>query len=249
MSDFEASEWAQDESCREYLDTADHYVVERRTLMRIVASFYRRFVGVGNRSTLLDLGCGAGVIAEYIFDETETSVVGIDYSPNAIEAANSRTSEKRTRLTFETGNFNTLQPSAGKYDAILSMDTLYWVSDLSVLLDVLAKSLTPGGRMALFMNHWVSDGGQAAELQSDKSPLGQAAESLGLAARVYDFTANLGAFWERNYAAALALKDQFDSEGNGFIAESLIRESEVDFLPEIYEGRFARYLFVIDASN
>jgi len=204
---------------------------------------------LGSGRTLLDLGCGAGVIAEYISDLTETSVVGIDYSSSAIEAANTRTTDKRSRLTFKTDNFNTMQPSVGVYDAILSMDTLYWVSDLTIVLGVLAKSLVSGGRMGLFMNHWVSAGDQAAELQSDKSALGRAVESLGLTARVYDFSTNLGAFWERNYAAALALKEQFEGEGNGFIAESLIRESEEDFLPEIHHGRFARYLFLIDAPN
>lgn len=204
---------------------------------------------LGPGRTLLDLGCGAGVIAEYISDLTESSVVGIDYAASAIAVANSRTSEKRSRLTFKTGNFNTMQPSANKYDAILSMDTLYWASDLTSLLDVLAKSLAPGGRMALFMNHHIGNGGQAAEFQSDKSPLGQAVGTLGLSARVYDFTANLGAFWERNYAAVLALREQFEGEGNGFIAQSLIRESEEDFLPHIYEGRFTRHLFVIDAPD
>ena len=204
---------------------------------------------LGPGKTLLDLGCGAGVIAEYISDVTESSVVGIDYSSSAIEAANTRTSEKRRLLTFKTDNFNTMQPSVGVYDAILSMDTLYWASDLTSVVGVLAKSLVSGGRMGLFMNHHVSSGGQATELQSDKSALGRAVESLGLTARVYDFTANLGAFWERNYAAALALRQQFEGEGNGFIAESLIRESEEDFLPDIHEGRFARYLFVIDAPT
>jgi len=204
---------------------------------------------LGAGKTLLDLGCGAGVIAEYISDLTESSVVGIDYSSNAIAVANSRTSEKRSRLTFKTDNFNTMQPSIGEYDAILSMDTLYWASDLTSVLGVLAKSLAPGGRMALLMNHYISSGGQAAEFQSDKSPLGQSVESLGLTARVYDISANLGAFWERMYASALALREQFDGEGNGFIAESLIRESEEDFLPHIYEGHFTRYLFVIDAPN
>jgi len=202
---------------------------------------------IGSGRTLLDLGCGAGVIAEHISDATGSSVVGIDYSSSAIAAANERTSEKRGRLTFKTDNFNTMQPSVGEYDAILSIDTLYWASDLTSVLDVLAKSLVSGGRMGLFMNHHVSDGDQATELQSNKSALGRAVESLGLTASVYDFTANVGAFWERNYAAALALREQFDDEGNGFIAESLIRESEEDYLPDIHEGRIARYLFVIDA--
>lgn len=204
---------------------------------------------LGPGRTLLDLGCGAGVIAEHISDVTECSVVGVDYSPSAIAAANARTTDKRSRLTFQTENFNTMQPSVEAYDAILSMDTLYWVSDLTGVIDVLAKSLCSGGRMALFMNHDVSSGDQAIELQSDKSVLGQAIKSLGLTARVFDFTANLGAFWERNYAAALALRQQFEAEENGFIAESLIRESEEDFLPQIQQGRFARYLFMIDAPT
>ena len=202
---------------------------------------------LGPGKTLLDLGCGAGVIAEHKSDVTECSVVGIDYSSSAIAAANARTTDKRGRLSFKTENFNTMQPSVGAYDAILSMDTLYWAADLTSVIDVLANSLASGGRMALFMNHDVSVGDQAIELQSDKSALGRAIESLDLTARVFDFTANLGAFWERNYAAALALKEQFKAEGNGFIAESLIRESEEDFLPQIHQGSFARYLYVIGA--
>ena len=202
---------------------------------------------LGPGKTLLDLGCGAGVIAEHISDVTECSVVGIDYSSSAIAAANARTTDKRGRLSFKTENFNAMQPSVGAYDAILSMDTLYWAADLTSVIYVLANSLASGGRMALFMNHDVSVGDQAIELQSDKSALGRAIESLDLTARVFDFTANLGAFWERNYAAALALKEQFKAEGNGFIAESLIRESEEDFLPQIHQGSFARYLYVIGA--
>jgi len=206
-------------------------------------------LSLGPGKTLLDLGCGAGVIAEHISDVTECAVVGIDYSSSAIAAAKARTLDKKTRLTFKTDNFNMMQPSAGAYDAILSMDTLYWASDVKTVIDVLARSLAPDGRMALFMNHDVTAGSQAFELQSDNSWLGQTIASLGLAAQVYDFTANLGAFWERNYAAALALRDEFEAEGNGFIADSLIRESEEDFLPQIHQGQYARYLYVIDAPT
>lgn len=77
--------------------------------------------------------------------------------------------------------------------------------------------------------------------------MAKAVTALGINAKIIDFSANIGAFWERKYAAALDLKDQFDAEGNGFIAASLIRESEVDYLPDIREGRIARYHFLIDA--
>jgi SAM-dependent methyltransferase len=197
----------------------------------------------------LDLGCGAGMIAEYVSDETGAKVTGLDYSESAVAAAEARTASKRDRLSFRAANFNTMAAEPGTYDAILSLDTLYWASDLEVVLGVLADSLSHGGRMALFMNHHIDPGEPAERLEAAQSDLGRAVAAHGLNARALDFSANIGAFWERNYAAAVALRDQFEAEGNGFIAESLIRESEEDYLPDIHEGRIARYLFLIDVPG
>ena len=204
---------------------------------------------LGPDKSMLDLGCGAGVIAEYVSDKTGAAVTGLDYSSTAIAAADARTSSKRSRLSFRSENFNSMTPKEGAYDAILSLDTLYWATDLKGVINVLAKSLKPQGRMALFMNHHVGANEPAEQLKHENSGLGKAVASLGLNAQVYDFSANIGAFWERIYAAATALKTTFEAEGNGFIAESLIRESEEDYLPDVHAGRIARYLFVIDAPQ
>ena len=202
---------------------------------------------IGPGKHVLDLGCGAGVIAEYVSDQTGAKVTGLDYSDSAIAAAQARTEAKRDRLRFEVQNFNNLEPRPGAFDAILSLDTLYWASDLKAVLGALAGSLSPDGRMALFMNHHIDQNEPAEQLAADKSDLGKAVAALGLNAQVVDFSANIGAFWERNYSAALTLKAQFEAEGNGFVAESLIRESEEDYLPDVHEGRIARYLFLIDS--
>lgn len=204
---------------------------------------------LGRGSHALDLGCGAGAIAEYVSDQTGARVTGLDYTSNAITAAEARTEGKSDRLSFRMANFNTMAPEPRAYDAILSMDTLYWADDLKRVLGMLAGSLAPGGRMALFMNHHVDAGEPAEQLGADRSSLGRAIRALGLKAKVVDFSANIGAFWERNHAAAVALKGQFEAEGNGFIAESLIREAEAEYLPDIHEGRIARYLFLIDAPG
>ena len=197
----------------------------------------------------LDLGCGAGAIAEYLSDQTGAQVTGIDNSADAIAAAEARTAEKRDRVHFSVSDFNRMEAEPGAYDAILSSDTLYWASDLEKTLDILARSLAPGGRMALFMNHHIAPGEPAERLEAAQSELGQAIAALGLSARVLDFSANIGAFWERVYAAATALRPQFEAEGNGFIAASLIRESEEEYLPDTHEGRIARYLFLVDAPG
>jgi len=202
---------------------------------------------LGAGKHVLDLGCGAGGIAEYVSDKTGAHVTGLDYSANAIAAAEARTEGKRDRLSFHVANFNNDAPAPATYDAILSLDTLYWASDLKSVLGKLTRSLKPGGRMAVFMNHHIDAGQTAEALAAPQSDLGRAAADLGLKPAVFDFTANIGAFWERNYAAALALEDDFAAEGNGFIAENLIRESEEEYLPDVHGGRIARYLFFFDS--
>lgn len=204
-------------------------------------------LGAGRQ--MLDLGCGAGVIAEYVSDTTGATVVGLDYAASAIAAAEARTAGKRDRLKFRAENYNSMTPESGKYDAILSLDALYWASDLEEVLGLLAGNLARGGRMAHFINHQINPGELGGQLAAETSEVGQAVTALGLNARVVDLSANLGAFWERIYAAALALRDQFEAEGNRFIADNLIRESEEDHLPDIYAGRISRHLFLIDAPE
>ena len=53
---------------------------------------------------LLDLGCGAGVIAEYISDSRGVRVTGLDYSSSAVAAAEARTADKRDRLPTAVPN-------------------------------------------------------------------------------------------------------------------------------------------------
>jgi phosphoethanolamine N-methyltransferase len=51
-------------------------------------------LGLTKGERVLDLGCGAGVIAEYISDKTGALVTGIDYAASAISEAVERTASK-----------------------------------------------------------------------------------------------------------------------------------------------------------
>ena len=55
---------------------------------------------------IVDLGCGNGMIAEYISDVTDAHVTGLDYIPTAIAQAQARTAAKADRLTFPVGDIN-----------------------------------------------------------------------------------------------------------------------------------------------
>ena len=47
--------------------------------------------GMGPSSRVLDLGCGNGMIAEYLSDQSGAHVTGIDFIPKAIQDARART--------------------------------------------------------------------------------------------------------------------------------------------------------------
>jgi tRNA (cmo5U34)-methyltransferase len=88
---FEQSSWSEPESAREYRDSADHIIQERRTLLDILASFYRHFVKRAGPTRILDLGCGDGIVAETLCAVDEgASVVVTDGSIEMLDAARSR---------------------------------------------------------------------------------------------------------------------------------------------------------------
>lgn len=194
---------------------------------------------------VLDLGCGAGMISEFVSDETGANVVGLDYSQSAIEAANERTSAKRGRVEFVTGNFNDLEFPDASFDAILSLDTLYWAADLKQVTARLISALRPNGRMGVFMNHHIGQSDPPDRLAVRHSEFAMALDSLEQPYESFDYTKEIGEFWTRNCAVAEELLPNYNREGNGFIADGLIRESRDDYLPDIEAGRIARYLFLV----
>ena len=169
-------------------------------------------------------------------------VTGLDDAAAAV----ARTPTKRDRLRFARGNFNALDYPEGSFDVIVSLDTLYWASDLQATLSALVGMLKPGGRLAVFMNHHIAEGEPAAKLAAVHNPFAKAADAIGLPFQAFDHSEAICAFWQRNYAAATDLQPTFEAEGNGFIAESLIRESVEEYLPDVEAGRIARSLYLIE---
>ena len=72
--------------------------------------------------SILDLGCGAGVIAEYIEEKFGADVTGLDYAATAIEEAKRRTENQNRRLSFLCGDINALELPEQSFDAMISVD-------------------------------------------------------------------------------------------------------------------------------
>jgi ubiquinone/menaquinone biosynthesis C-methylase UbiE len=198
--------------------------------------------------SLLDLGCGIGKVAEYVSDTTGVKVMGLDYAPAAIQAANDRTKEKRDRIRFVNGNINNLKSFRdNEFDAIMSIDAIMFASDLSECVCELKRILKPGGTLAIIYHTHNRDNKISEDRLAQELPLGKALLNSGLSFQAFDFTANEKAIWKNTLQVANELKEDFVKEGNLSIFKQRVNEAtKVHKLHE--QGLVARYLYVVRNS-
>lgn len=192
---------------------------------------------------LLDLGCGAGGISEYISDRTGALVTGVDYSATAIETARARTEVKHERLQFHEADLNQLDLPDAAFDAAISIDSIYWAADFAHTLSSIQRALRPGGQLAILIVQTLADGSGPEVPDADHTPVAAALRAIELDYVVHDLTSSFAGFWPLVKRAAVDLYDAFAAEGNAFIADNWIREADEEYLPALDAGEMRRYLY------
>ena len=88
MTEFRETKWSQGEYGDRYIDAADVIVIERRRMFEIVKSFYRFNVAPKDKRTVLDLGCGDGIVARRLLEiDDALSATLVDGSDEMLEKA------------------------------------------------------------------------------------------------------------------------------------------------------------------
>lgn len=209
-----------------------------------------RVAEIGPRRRVLDLGCGPGLIAEYLSDTTGAPVSGMDYSPAAVAEAQARTASKRDRLAFSVGNLDRLEFPPASFDVLVSIDTLYMPNDLDHTLAQMRAILAPGGRMAIFYSNMLwGESADRETLHADHTPLGLALRRAGLAYETWDFSAEMVRLMQRKHQVAASLRAEFAAEGRSFLCDHLLNESDSGTAPYDPEtSTMSRYLYLVRAS-
>ncbi len=91
MTEFDKSNWARPEFAKGYRENADIYVLERRRMLTILQSFYLHFLKDNSPKTMLDLGCGDGILTSVIaeVDDALTATL-VDGSGDMLKKAEER---------------------------------------------------------------------------------------------------------------------------------------------------------------
>lgn len=101
-------------------------------------------------ATALDVGCGAGGPALWVAERTGASIIGIDLSPAAIDAARALAELRGLsgRASFDVADAAATGIADASIDAVMSIDAMMFVDAGSAAREI-ARLLKPGGRLAM----------------------------------------------------------------------------------------------------
>lgn len=99
--------------------------------------------------TVLDVGCGTGLMAALAARSGAKKVIGIDFSPDAISTANAEHVHKNLAYRVED-----IKKHRGVYDIIVSLGTLEHMDKPFEILRMLKKHLKPDGMILITSPNW-----------------------------------------------------------------------------------------------
>ncbi|MCM6778147.1 methyltransferase domain-containing protein [Nocardia sp. CDC159] len=108
---------------------------------------------VGAGQAAADIGFGGGVGLSLLLDRVgaQGTVYGVEISPDMLARARSRLAPEigTARLRLLAGSLADLPLADAALDAVITVNTLYFVSDLGPVAAELARVLRPGGRAVI----------------------------------------------------------------------------------------------------
>jgi ubiquinone/menaquinone biosynthesis C-methylase UbiE len=98
---------------------------------------------------LVDIGCGRGGPGLWVASTTGASLVGVDISPTALDAARLRSAALGLdgSATYAEGSYEAIPVEANSARGVLGIDSLLFAPDKAAALREIARVLAPRGRL------------------------------------------------------------------------------------------------------
>jgi SAM-dependent methyltransferase len=198
-------------------------------------------LGLDADSRVLDVGCGPGLISDDIQRRTGCRMVGLDISPAAIRRAADLQHEK---LHFLVGDILRNVFPNDVFDAILLIDTHYFIDDFTSHIPLLMKRVKAGGKIAVFSDEGAGIGGRdESETKAHETIIGKSLIARGIRHKCIRLHKENAAHWRKKERVLLELRDAFEKEGNRFLYDNRLGECT-----EHDRSLDGRYLFIIEKT-
>ncbi len=140
-----SSEWWDKEGPMKML----HSMNETRMLFikeRIINKYQKEgsFKEVLEKKTILDLGCGGGILSETLAEEG-ANILAIDQSKKLINHAKKRARSRKLKIDYQCKSIKSLRNKNAKFDIILCMEVVEHVKDFRSFIKLAFKCLKSDG--------------------------------------------------------------------------------------------------------
>lgn len=98
--------------------------------------------------TALDVGCGAGLLAEPLA-RLGAKVTAVDAAPENIAVARSHAAEMGLEIDYRAGEVGALRDEGPRFDLVTAMEVVEHVSDVPAFIAALAALVKPDGLVVL----------------------------------------------------------------------------------------------------
>lgn len=189
---------------------------------------------------VLDIGCGNGKMLGYLQKKTGVFIHGFDYSEQAIETAKVLYPEN---AEFREGVIGEIEYPAEQFDAITSMDTMYFAKDMVSFVAQIKRWLKPDG--IFFVGYQEGDVMPKTQ-DAHTTVLADALRQNGMQYEVEDITGQTYDLLLKKRAAAEKHREEFKAEGHQNWYEMLIGQTEYANVPyEEFQKNMARYIYIV----
>ncbi|GAA1976741.1 hypothetical protein GCM10009798_42430 [Nocardioides panacihumi] len=129
----------------EYPAELEPYSFTTRSELRLVVDA----LALSHDDLMVDVGCGRGGPGLWVAAAAGASLLGVDISPTALEAARQRAAALGLddRSTYAEGSFDSIPAATSSARGVLSIDALLFAPDKGAALREIARVLAPGGRL------------------------------------------------------------------------------------------------------
>ena len=128
--------WADEASLEYHIKQYDQVKESTKAFL----NFIQESIDTGSNGRIVDLGCGAGAATSYISNKlTQFETIGIDSSPELIDIANSRSSQ---RTNFQVGDFMNLLEME-EINGVYSIHTLMCLPEFENPIEQVLLKLKP----------------------------------------------------------------------------------------------------------
>jgi len=226
---------------RAYLDYCEEVYGYREYLFNMTdkqqIDFILNSVPVSACDTVLDLGCGSGSVLNLLSTKYGCKGIGIDRLNGDIVEKNGN------RITYINGDIDRVSEYDLKPTITLSVDSLYFSSDLDKLLRQLSSF--ENNKMYLFYSQYLFDEASAdrSMLKSNNTKLAKVLQKNSIKYDTIDFSDNERILYENSLRALKKYKHAFEREDNSDLYEQKLKEDIMGM--ELYNKKLAaRFLYI-----